>query len=215
MGGSTSRHHPAAAAENRRTGARHRAPHLDPFQSRLSLAERLRRRLHRPALLKKPASYRTRTSNQNRGPALHVKCAQKSLPVPGWPFSVSKIRCIAPAAKTSRLPTIPQPQFRTREKSGLAQLGTPRICGLCHLAVDLTSRIEGPSMLVVMQSHATEEQVRRVCQRIESLGLKAHPIPGSLRTAIGITGNKGELDLGVLESLPGVVECIPVRQPYS
>jgi 3-deoxy-7-phosphoheptulonate synthase len=70
-------------------------------------------------------------------------------------------------------------------------------------------------MLVVMQSHATEEQVRAVCQRIESLGLKAHPIPGSIRTAIGITGNKGAIDLGVLESLPGVVECIPVSKPYK
>src|SRR5207248_4497374 len=84
------------------------------------LAERLRRRLHGPALLKKPASYRTRTSNQNRGPALHVKCAQKSLPVcQGGRSAFQKIRCIAPAAKTSRLPTIPQPQSRTREKSGL------------------------------------------------------------------------------------------------
>jgi 3-deoxy-7-phosphoheptulonate synthase len=70
-------------------------------------------------------------------------------------------------------------------------------------------------MLVVMQSHATEEQVRAVCRRIEALGLKAHPIPGSIRTAIGITGNKGAVDLGVLESLPGVVECIPVSKPYK
>ena len=70
-------------------------------------------------------------------------------------------------------------------------------------------------MLVVMQSHATEEQIRAVCQRIEALGLKAHPIPGSIRTAIGITGNKGAVDLGVLESLPGVVECIPVSKPYK
>jgi 3-deoxy-7-phosphoheptulonate synthase len=70
-------------------------------------------------------------------------------------------------------------------------------------------------MLVVMQSHATEEQIRGVCERIESLGLKAHPIPGSIRTAIGITGNKGAIDLGVLESLPGVVECIPVSKPYK
>ena len=70
-------------------------------------------------------------------------------------------------------------------------------------------------MLVVMQSHATEEQIRTVCKRIESLGLKAHPMPGSLRTAIGITGNKGAIDLGVLESLPGVVECIPVSKPYK
>ncbi len=70
-------------------------------------------------------------------------------------------------------------------------------------------------MLVVMQSHATEEQVRAVCKRIESLGLKAHPIPGSIRTAIGITGNKGAIDLGVLESMPGVGECIPVSKPYK
>src|SRR5467141_5168709 len=70
-------------------------------------------------------------------------------------------------------------------------------------------------MLVVMQSHATEEQIREVCKRIESLGLKAHPMPGSLRTAIGITGNKGAIDLGILESLPGVVECIPVSKPYK
>ena len=70
-------------------------------------------------------------------------------------------------------------------------------------------------MLVVMQSHATEEQVREVCKRIESLGLKAHPIPGSIRTAIGITGNKGAIDLGVLESMPGVGECIPVSKPYK
>ena len=70
-------------------------------------------------------------------------------------------------------------------------------------------------MLVVMQSHATEEQVREVCKRIESLGLKAHPIPGSARTAIGITGNDGAVDLGVLESMPGVIECIPVSKPYK
>jgi 3-deoxy-7-phosphoheptulonate synthase len=70
-------------------------------------------------------------------------------------------------------------------------------------------------MLVVMDAHATEEQVREVCRRIESLGFKAHPIPGSLRTAIGITGNQGAVDLGALESLPGVVECIPVSKPYK
>jgi 3-deoxy-7-phosphoheptulonate synthase len=70
-------------------------------------------------------------------------------------------------------------------------------------------------MLVVMQSHATDAQVRAVCDRIESLGLKAHPIPGSGRTAIGITGNSGAVDLGVLESMSGVIECIPVTKPYK
>jgi len=66
-----------------------------------------------------------------------------------------------------------------------------------------------------MQAHATEEQVKEVCKRIEGFGLKAHPIPGSIRTAIGITGNSGAIDIGTLESLPGVVECIPVSKPYK
>ncbi len=70
-------------------------------------------------------------------------------------------------------------------------------------------------MLVVMQANATEEQVRAVCARIEALGFKAHPIPGSTRTAIGITGNTGSVDIGSLESMPGVVECIPVSKPYK
>ncbi|MBZ5540652.1 MAG: 3-deoxy-7-phosphoheptulonate synthase [Acidobacteriia bacterium] len=70
-------------------------------------------------------------------------------------------------------------------------------------------------MLVVMQSHATPEQIQAVCARIESLGLKAHPIPGALRTAIGVTGNRGAVDLGILEALPGVVECISVSKPYK
>jgi 3-deoxy-7-phosphoheptulonate synthase len=70
-------------------------------------------------------------------------------------------------------------------------------------------------MLVVMQSHATEDQIRAVCSVIESLGYKAHPIPGAGRTAIGITGNTGAIDLTSLEGMPGVVECIPVSKPYK
>jgi 3-deoxy-7-phosphoheptulonate synthase len=70
-------------------------------------------------------------------------------------------------------------------------------------------------MLVVMQSNATKEQIQDVCTRIEALGFKAHAIPGAGRTAIGITGNNGAVDLGVLESMPGVIECIPVTKPYK
>ena len=70
-------------------------------------------------------------------------------------------------------------------------------------------------MLVVMQSHATEEQVRDVCRKIESLGLRAHPIPGAQRTAIGITGNQGAFEPGSLEEMPGVGEVIRVSKPYK
>jgi 3-deoxy-7-phosphoheptulonate synthase len=66
-----------------------------------------------------------------------------------------------------------------------------------------------------MQAQATGEQIRAVCQRIEELGYKAHPIPGAGRTAIGITGNTGAVDIGSLEGMSGVVECIPVSKPYK
>src|ERR1700761_5570307 len=70
-------------------------------------------------------------------------------------------------------------------------------------------------MLVVMKAHATEEQVRAVCERIESLGFRAHPIPGAQRTAIGITGNKGAMEPGALDEMSGVQEVIRVSKPYK
>jgi 3-deoxy-7-phosphoheptulonate synthase len=70
-------------------------------------------------------------------------------------------------------------------------------------------------MLVVMQSHATEEQVRDVCKKIESLGYRAHPMPGEQRTAIGITGNAGVVEPGTLDEMPGVQELIRVSKPYK
>src|SRR5262245_26014353 len=70
-------------------------------------------------------------------------------------------------------------------------------------------------MLVVMKAHATEEQVRAVCERIESLGYRAHPIPGAQRTAIGITGNKGAMEQGTLGEMSGVQEVIVVSKPYK
>src|SRR6202166_601714 len=70
-------------------------------------------------------------------------------------------------------------------------------------------------MLVVMKAHATEEQVRGVCEKIEKLGYRAHAMPGAQRTAIGITGNKGEVEQGTLEEMPGVQEVIKVSKPYK
>src|SRR5215469_1917194 len=70
-------------------------------------------------------------------------------------------------------------------------------------------------MLIVMKAHATEEDVRRICERIESLGYRAHSMPGAQRTAIGITGNQTELDPGTFDELPGVQEVIKVSKPYK
>ncbi len=70
-------------------------------------------------------------------------------------------------------------------------------------------------MLVVMNAQATPEQVKAVCEHIEQLGFRAHPLPGAQRTAIGITGNQGEVDRGNIEFLPGVAEVIAVSKPYK
>ena len=70
-------------------------------------------------------------------------------------------------------------------------------------------------MLVVMKAQATPEEIQAVCEHIEQLGFRAHPLPGAQRTAIGITGNQGEVDRGNLEALSGVAEVIRVSKPYK
>jgi len=47
------------------------------------------------------------------------------------------------------------------------------------------------------------------------LGFRAHALPGAQRTAIGITGNKGEVERGNIEELSGVAEVIRVSKAYK
>lgn len=70
-------------------------------------------------------------------------------------------------------------------------------------------------MLIVMKPHATEDDVRGVCRKIEAMGFRAHPMPGAQRTAVGITGNPGPLEPAEFESLAGVAEAIRVSRPYK
>jgi len=70
-------------------------------------------------------------------------------------------------------------------------------------------------MLVVMEHMATPELVAKVCEEIEKMGLTAHPMPGAQRTAIGVTGNKEQIDSDRIATLPGVREIIHVTRPYK
>jgi 3-deoxy-7-phosphoheptulonate synthase len=70
-------------------------------------------------------------------------------------------------------------------------------------------------MLVVMQSHASAEQIEHVVEAIRRMSLTPHPMPGATRTAIGITGNISAVDPRTLEVLPGVMELIRVTKPYK
>jgi 3-deoxy-7-phosphoheptulonate synthase len=70
-------------------------------------------------------------------------------------------------------------------------------------------------MLIVMKADATETQVEDVLRVIEELGFKGHPMPGAMRTAIGVTGNQGAIDPSHFENLAGVAEAIRVSKPYK
>jgi 3-deoxy-7-phosphoheptulonate synthase len=70
-------------------------------------------------------------------------------------------------------------------------------------------------MLIVMKANATDADIERVVQIVNDLGFRAHPMPGATRTAIGITGNQGSVDVARFESLPGVAEAIRVSKPYK
>src|SRR6185369_17738783 len=70
-------------------------------------------------------------------------------------------------------------------------------------------------MLIVMKSGASQNEIDRVIEVIETLGLRGHAMPGENRTAIGITGNKSAIDPAHFENLPGVADAIRVTQPYK
>ncbi|MCK6537011.1 MAG: 3-deoxy-7-phosphoheptulonate synthase [Polyangiaceae bacterium] len=70
-------------------------------------------------------------------------------------------------------------------------------------------------MLIVMSSTATPDHVRGVCDRVRELGLTPNEIPGAVRVAIGITGNKGALDPASFNRLPGVQEAVAVSKPWK
>ena len=71
-------------------------------------------------------------------------------------------------------------------------------------------------MLVVMKPTATDADVHKVIQLIEGLGLQAHKLPGSQRTAIGITGNTGPVPAERFESMStSIASLIRVSEPYT
>lgn len=70
-------------------------------------------------------------------------------------------------------------------------------------------------MLVVMKHNAQLEEIESVIQVIKEMGYDARPIPGGQRTAVGIIGNDGRVDSARLEGMQGVLEVIPVTQPYK
>jgi 3-deoxy-7-phosphoheptulonate synthase len=70
-------------------------------------------------------------------------------------------------------------------------------------------------MLIVMNAGAGAAEIDAVVAAVRGMGLTPHPLPGAMRTAIGITGNTAAIDPEPLETLSGVLEIIRVTKPYK
>jgi 3-deoxy-7-phosphoheptulonate synthase len=70
-------------------------------------------------------------------------------------------------------------------------------------------------MLILLKQGASQSDVDAVCDRVRQLGFVPHPIPGSIRVAIGITGNSGPLDPALFSRHPQVAEAVPVSRPWK
>ncbi|MHB8781639.1 MAG: 3-deoxy-7-phosphoheptulonate synthase [Candidatus Geothermincolia bacterium] len=70
-------------------------------------------------------------------------------------------------------------------------------------------------MIVVMSAGATEQQILKVMEHIEELGLRAHPIYGVERTVIGVIGDDKTKIVETMEGYPGVDRIIPILKPFK
>jgi 3-deoxy-7-phosphoheptulonate synthase len=70
-------------------------------------------------------------------------------------------------------------------------------------------------MIIVMQPDHQEEDLQRLINRLEDLGLKAHLSRGEHRTIVGAIGDEQVLREVPLESLPGVEKVMPILKPYK
>src|SRR5207249_3641854 len=73
----------------------------------------------------------------------------------------------------------------------------------------------GIAMLIVMRPDATQQDIERVSAEIRRRGWQPHAIPGAMRTAIGVTGNRGGEDPESFKTLTGVADALSVSQPFK
>ena len=66
-----------------------------------------------------------------------------------------------------------------------------------------------------MKPQPSEGEIRRVCEKIESMGFRAHAVPGAQRTAIGVTGNPGPIGGPGGENVIGGPELVLMAGPCS
>jgi 3-deoxy-7-phosphoheptulonate synthase len=71
-------------------------------------------------------------------------------------------------------------------------------------------------MVIVMNEHATEDQIEKVIAALTQKGYDAHRSTGTTRTVIGVVGlSETPLDPREFQILPGVHEVVKITEPYK
>ncbi len=70
-------------------------------------------------------------------------------------------------------------------------------------------------MIVIMRSHAPEEQIQAVVDRVHELGFRPHLSVGEERTIIGIIGDERSLQESMFEIMEGVERVVRVLKPFK
>jgi 3-deoxy-7-phosphoheptulonate synthase len=70
-------------------------------------------------------------------------------------------------------------------------------------------------MMIVMKPTATEDEIRAVIERIESIGARAHPSRGEEVTVIGAIGDREHVFRLGLDAYSGVDKVVPISKPYK
>lgn len=70
-------------------------------------------------------------------------------------------------------------------------------------------------MIVIMRSHAPEEQIQAVVDRVQELGFTPHRSSGEERTIIGIIGDERSLQESMFEIMEGVERVVRVLKPFK
>lgn len=70
-------------------------------------------------------------------------------------------------------------------------------------------------MMIVMKDGASEEDVRRVVEKLESVGAQAHISKGKYKTVIGAIGDRERFITLPWEAFPGVEKAVPILKPYK
>ncbi len=70
-------------------------------------------------------------------------------------------------------------------------------------------------MMIVMKEGATDDQVQRVVDRVESVGCSAHISRGDVLTVIGAIGDRDRVAALGLEGADGVDHLVPILKPYK